>query len=118
MNYNDKPKIFELSNRIAFLELSSTTDVDGFKTETWTEQFKAWAAVRRLVGREYWAAFAEQHENDLVFTIRYNPAINNAMRARYKGDDYVIYQVDNEKFPKQYTLFRASTTKQKVGGMR
>ena len=113
MNYNDKPKIFELSNHDIPAKISAT-DVDGFKTETWTEQFKAWAAVRRLVGREYWAAFAEQHENDLVFTVRYNPAtINNAMRARYKGDDYVIYQVDNEKFPKQYTLFRASTTKQK-----
>lgn len=89
----------ELRNRIEFGHFKTVTDSKGFKAKEWVPEFKAWAAVNNLYGREFWAAKAVQGETTVKFKVRYNSKINEKLYIKFQGNYYeIIPPVDDIKY--------------------
>lgn len=88
-------------NKITFQQLVSSTDDSGFPLETWADVKTAWAMIKTLQGREYFAAAAVQAENTTRFVIRYTTGIDNRMRIKYGARIFEIIAPpinDDEKY--------------------
>lgn len=83
----------DLRHRISVLQKQTTTDPDGYPTETWEPFFSAWAQVEPIAGREYFQAAAVQAQHQVRFTMRYRKDITPDMRLRYNGQEYEIKAV-------------------------
>ena len=97
----------ELSKRITFQRLTTTTNENGFEVEDWKDFKTVWAAVTNLHGREYFEAATVQRENTVKFTIRYLKNIDTSMRILFQGKQYNITAVDNIKYKNVYMEIKA-----------
>ena len=82
----------ELRHRITFL-IKQVTMNGGIAKETWVPAFNCWASAEPLRGREYYQAAAVNRESEVRFTIRYRKDVNEAMRLRFQGMEYIITAV-------------------------
>lgn len=90
----------ELNTKVELqrFELGEPDPLSGHRTEAWVSYAEAFAKVEPLVGREYIAAMAEQAENNIKVTIRYQAGIKPADRLTIAGDAWNILSVQNIKF--------------------
>lgn len=85
----------DLRHRIEFGYFKTVTDTEGFKSEEWVTEFKAWASVKNLFGREFWEAKAVQSEDTVKFKCRYNANINSRLYIKFQDNYYEIIDVDD-----------------------
>ena len=89
----------ELNTRIDFQRFELVEDpVTGYRTEEWNTYASAFAKVEPLVGREYFSAMAEQAEDSIKVTIRYQAGIKPADRMLLAGEPWDIKSIQNIKF--------------------
>ena len=67
--------------------------VTGAMVEFWAPLLTAWAAVGRLVGKEYLAAAALQSDVSARVRMRYRPGVTPADRVNHEGKLYGIESV-------------------------
>lgn len=88
----------ELNEKIEFQRYEETQNEDGDIVKGWATYASAFAKVEPLVGREYIAAMAEQAENNIKVTLRYQAGIKQADRMLLAGEPWDIRSVQNIKF--------------------
>lgn len=88
----------ELNEKIEFQRYETTQNEDGDIVTAWVTYASAFAKVEPLVGREYIAAMAEQAENNIKVTLRYQAGIKQADRMLLAGEPWDIRSVQNIKF--------------------
>lgn len=96
----------QFNHRITFLQDDGHEDELGQWIEVWQEVKRAWAAIKTMQGREYFAAAAAQAENTCRFVIRYAPDITTDMRINYKGRIFDISQppINDDEANKTLTI--------------
>jgi SPP1 family predicted phage head-tail adaptor len=80
----------DLRHRIEFGRFKKTTNTQGFKENTWVPEFKAWASIKNLYGREFWEAKAVQGETTVKFRCRYNSKIESTMFIKFQDNYYEV----------------------------
>lgn len=88
----------ELNTRIELQAFTSTENDFGEEIQEWVTYASAFAKVEPLVGREYIAAMAEQAENNMKVTIRYQARVKQADRLLLAGEAWDVLSVQNIKF--------------------
>lgn len=59
------------------------------------ELLRCWARIEPARGKEYYEAQKIRTQNSYKITIRYNKAINETMKVKYKDMEFDIYNVVN-----------------------
>lgn len=99
--------IGEMRHRITIQRITPTINENGFESEI-SQDFKTvCASVKKLHGKEYFAAKAVQAENTVKFTIRYIAGIDQTMKILFQGKAYNITSIDNIKYKKRYIEIQA-----------
>jgi SPP1 family predicted phage head-tail adaptor len=91
----------ELRQRLIFQKPSSSVDEDGFATDAPIEYAKAWAALKTLKGKNFYAAAQNNMEHNRQFIIRYQPKLDDAVRpdelkVMWKGIEHDIVSIEND----------------------
>lgn len=86
----------QFKHRIMIMRSVIYEDELGQGIEQWQEVKSAWAAIKTMQGREYFAAASTQNENTTRFVIRYTTGIKPNMRIIYKESIYDIQSVIND----------------------
>jgi SPP1 family predicted phage head-tail adaptor len=97
--------------RVSFTETGYVEDGDGFSEEKEVEFAKAWAELKTLRDRSFYAAAQANSENNLQFGIRYRKDIakrdeqGKRMGLRWRGKDHeIISLVDDDGQRKTMTV--------------
>ncbi|MEC0282430.1 phage head closure protein [Terribacillus saccharophilus] len=91
-----------LDQRIAFTETGYEEDDDGFGVEKEVEFTKAWAELKTLRDRSFYAAAQTNNEDNLQFLIRYRKDIarrdeqGTRMGLRWRNRDYEIVSLTDD----------------------
>jgi len=80
----------ELRHRITLQVKSKTRDAHGGESITWTDVATVWAKVKRLRGREYYAANKEEHRISAEITTRNVYRVTPDWRVFHDGINYNI----------------------------
>lgn len=99
--------IGRLKHRIAFQQLVTEVNENGFEAEVWESKIIVWASISNLSGREYYQAVAIQGEKTVKFLIRYIAEIDNSMRILFRDKIYNITYIDNVKYENKYIEIKA-----------
>lgn len=96
-----------LTERIKIEKLSNSNgqNENGFDEEVWKEHYSCWSGYKKVSGKEYIAAKANNSEQIVTFTVRYcnkikellQPGASKRFRIEYKGFYYdILYVLDFE----------------------
>ena len=102
MNATDLREQIEVQRRV-----DKGTDESGNPIHDWEPFFRAYAAVRDVSGREFFAAAAEQLQNTVTFTIRHHDGVMNDMRVLYNDVPYDIVHINHLGYRRDYLTIRA-----------
>lgn len=111
-----KVNIGKLNKRISIGHIGSVVNPNGFPETKFLEDYKAWASISNLYGKEFYEAAAVQHEDDVKFIIRYNPNITYKNVIKYKEDIYNIVHIDNVEFSNRWLVIKAKILDKDRGG--
>jgi len=79
--------------------------------ELWVDLLTCQAQVNGLSGGEYWAASAEQAQNNVDFTVRYTPLLSGLLpqttRILFRGLRYDVRSIDNFMYQDRSLKLRA-----------
>ena len=79
--------------------------------ELWADLLTCQAQVNGLSGSEYWAASAEQAQNNVDFTVRYTPLLSGLLpqttRILFRGLRYDVQSIDNFMYQDRSLKLRA-----------
>ena len=79
--------------------------------ELWVDLLTCQAQVNGLSGSEYWAASAEQAQNNVDFTVRYTPLLSGLLpqttRILFRGLRYDVRSIDNFMYQDRSLKLRA-----------
>ena len=79
--------------------------------ELWADLLTCQAQVNGLSGSEYWAASAEQAQNNVDFTVRYTPLLSGLLpqttRILFRGLPYDVRSIDNFMYQDRSMKLRA-----------
>jgi len=79
--------------------------------ELWADLLTCQAQVNGLSGSEYWAASAEQAQNNVDFTVRYTPLLSDLLpqttRILFRGLRYDVQSIDNFMYQDRSLKLRA-----------
>ena len=82
--------------KIELLQAVNTINENGYAEETLKQICPpVWAYYRNLSGKEYYAANAEQVQEEVLFVINYRADITTALLIRFNGALWDITRVDN-----------------------
>ncbi|MFR0018243.1 MAG: phage head closure protein [Clostridium paraputrificum] len=102
-----KVDIGKLNKRISIGHIGSIVNPNGFPETKFLEDYKAWASISNLYGKEFYEAAAVQHEDDVKFIIRYNSNITYKNVIKYEEDIYTIVHIDNVEFSNRWLVIKA-----------
>lgn len=105
--YNPNFHTGRFRHRIFFQELTTATDDLGQETEgEWETVASAWAMIKTLQGREYYAAASAQSERTSRFVVPYQKGIDSTMRIVYDNRIYDIEQppINDDEMNKTLTI--------------
>lgn len=105
--YNANSNTGKFRNRIFFQELATTKDELGQDVEgDWETVISAWAMIKTLQGREYYAAASAQSERTSRFIIPYQRGIHSNMRIIYNNRIFDIEQppINDDEMNKTLTI--------------
>jgi len=94
-----QPKIGQLNRKITIQQLSQSKDSEGGLTESWSDfASDIWAKVQNIAGNEL--AIVKRGGGNVgvartLFTVRYIPGVDSAMRVVYDSRNYAIKHVNN-----------------------
>lgn len=94
-------------HRITFQRLATVKDQLGQETEgEWENVTNAWAMIKTLQGREYFAASQAQSERTSRFIIPYQRGIDGDMRIKYGNRTFDIVQppINDDEMNKTLTI--------------
>lgn len=98
--YNPNFNSGSFRHRITFQQYDpETVNENGFPLpddQKWKDFKSAWAMIKTLQGREYYAASSTQNENTIRFVIRYTPGLHPDMRILYKNRVFEIEAIIND----------------------
>lgn len=91
----------ELRQRLIFQRPSTSVDTDGFVTGAPTEYTRAWAALKTLKGKNFYAAAQNNMEHNRQFIIRYQLKLDEGVRpdglvVMWKGIEHDIVSIEND----------------------
>jgi len=79
--------------------------------ELWVDLLTCQAQVNGLSGSEYWAASAEQAQNNVDFTVRFTPLLSGLLpqttRILFRGLRYDVRSIDNFMYQDRSLKLRA-----------
>jgi len=79
--------------------------------ELWVDLLTCQAQVNGLSGSEYWAASAEQAQNNVDFTVRFTPLLSGLLpqttRILFRGLHYDVRSIDNFMYQDRSLKLRA-----------
>lgn len=84
-----------LNKRITIQTLSTTTDSEGYRKETWSDYRTVWAYCKPHSANEYYKANAINSKASIKFNIRYFKGLDTSMRIKYKDKFYNILSIEN-----------------------
>lgn len=105
--YNPNNHTGKFKHRISFQKLGTTQDELGQEIEgEWENVASAWAMIKTLQGREYFAAATAQSERTSRFVIPYQRGIDSTMRIVYDGRIFDIEQppINDDEMNKTLTI--------------
>lgn len=86
----------ELNTRVQFQRRTSTQDPNtGAMITAWTTYSEAFVRFDPLIGREFYAAQAEQGQHKAKITMRWRSGINVKDRIKARGADWDITSIQN-----------------------
>lgn len=100
-------------HRITIQKLERVQDDLGQDTgEEWTDVAKAWAMIKTLQGREYYAAAQAQVEKKSRFIISYQPGITSDMRIIYNDRIFSIDEppINDDEMNETLTMIVSEVT--------
>ncbi|GAB2561103.1 phage head closure protein [Gracilibacillus alcaliphilus] len=88
-------------HRLIFQKPAGGTDDEGFPITDPTEYTKAWASLKTLKGRSFYAAATSNNENMRDFQIRYQPKLSDEKRPKnlfviWRGKKHTIESVEDD----------------------
>lgn len=91
----------ELKQRLTFQQPDGSQDDDGFPIKGPTTYTKAWAKLKTLKGRTFYAAAQTGMEHNREFTIRYQKVLADETRPKglivvWKGIEHEITSIEND----------------------
>ena len=105
--YNPNFHTGKFRHRISFQKLGTTQDDLGQDVEgKWETVASAWAMIKTLQGREYYAAASAQSERTSRFVIPYQRGIDSTMRIVYDNRIFDIEQppINDDEMNKTLTI--------------
>ena len=105
--YNPNFHTGKFRHRISFQKLGTTQDELGQDIEgEWETVASAWAMIKTLQGREYYAAASAQSERTSRFVIPYQEGIDSTMRIVYDNRIFDIEQppINDDEMNKTLTI--------------
>ncbi len=88
-------EIGKRNKRIEFGMFKVKTN-NGIREKKWHSEFRSWAAVNNLYGREFWEAKAQQSEKTVKFNCRYDRRINPKLYIKLNENFYeIVGEPDN-----------------------
>ena len=107
-------KKLNFRNLISIKEYKTVLDDDGFVETKLVEITKAWADIRTMQGREFYAAATVARIGMSRFIIRYIPGITQDMKIEFKGKLYNLESIENDD-EQNKTITMIGTTKDLEG---
>lgn len=99
-----------------YRELEDEYDKDGYPLPSGLKPIHPgmlWVYVRHLSAKEYWAAHAEQYQEERFFVINWRDDVTPDMMVRYKDRWYQITRIDPfEDYKEDVKLY----VKEAIGG--
>lgn len=91
----------DLKQRLTFLKPARGQDDDGFPIKKPTEYTKAWAKLKTLKGKTFYAAASTNMEHNREFIIRYQRKLEDDTRpkgliVKWKNIDHEIVSIEND----------------------
>lgn len=111
-----KVDIGKLNKRISIGHFQKLINENGFPETKFIEDYKSWASISNLYGKEFYEAATVQHEDDVKFIIRYNPNIGYKNVIKYGEDIYNIIHIDNVEFDNRWLVIKAKILDKDRGG--
>lgn len=111
--YNPNNHTGMFRHRITFQQLKSVEDDLGqVIDEGWQDARTAWAMIKTMQGREYYAAAAAKSETKSRFIIPYQPGIDSSMRILFDGRVFDIEQppINDDEMDKTLTIIANEVT--------
>ena len=105
--YNPNFHTGKFRHRISFQKLGTTQDELGQDVEgEWETVASAWAMIKTLQGREYYAAASAQSERTSRFVIPYQKGLDSTMRIVYDNRIFDIEQppINDDEMNKTLTI--------------
>lgn len=82
-------------HKIEFGTIQNVATKANFTEKKFIGQFKLFAEVKNLYGKEFWEAKASQSQDVVKFKTRYNKNVKSTMRIKFKENIYEIIHIDN-----------------------
>lgn len=91
----------DLKHRLIFNEPAGGTDDEGFPITEPIEYTKAWASLKTLKGRSFYAAATSNNENMRDFLIRYQSKLSDERRPNnlfvvWRGKEHSIESIEDD----------------------
>lgn len=100
----------ELKHQVVFKQPTSSLNDEGGREVTYTTSITTWAKVDKFNQYRTTEAMADDLIGSLDFYIRYSAdrsAINKDWRIEYKGEDYIIHQIELVEQKEMFLRFTA-----------
>lgn len=99
--------IGKLNKRISIGEMKEDYNDNGFPVTDFVEDFKTYARVKNLSGKQFYEAKAANLENIVEFTIRYRKDFNANKIIQFNGENYEIIHINNVDFSNKFLIIKA-----------
>lgn len=91
----------EFRHRLIFQTPTGGTDEEGFSIKNPVEYAKAWASLKTLKGRSFYAAATSNNENMRDFKIRYHPKLTdenrpNNLTVMWRDKEHTIESIEDD----------------------
>ncbi len=102
----------EFNRRITIQKQEYSSDEIGYQSTELSDFYTCWAAVKKIRGREYWAAREQHEENTLSFKVRFCRKLSEINKTdyfiKYKNKIYNITDIDNIQEADSFLIISAT----------
>ena len=99
--------IGNMRHRITLLSKHVETNESGFEVITWQAVDEVWAHVANLTARDFFSASRVQMQHTVLFTIRFQPAVDVGMRIQFREKMYRITGIDQKQYKNRFMELKA-----------
>lgn len=110
-----KINIGELKNKITFISYKNIIDDDGFEQLEEIEEYKCFAKIQSLYGRELYSAMSVGQENNVKFIVRYSNKIKNiGQNIKFNGQIFDVVNIENVDFSNRWLIITANAKEEDI----